>query len=34
MNMADAGPFSHPLDVAMDGASVERLAVVAFDEAS
>jgi hypothetical protein len=33
VDMTDAGPFGHPLDVAMDRASVERLAVVAFNEA-
>ena len=34
MNVADAGPFGHPFDVAMDGAPVEGLAVVTFDQAS
>ena len=34
MNVTDPGPFGHPFDVAMDGASVERLAVITLDEAS
>ena len=33
MDVTDAGSFGHPVDVAMDGAPVEGLAVVSFDEA-
>jgi hypothetical protein len=34
MDVADAGAFGHPIDVAMDGATVEGMAVVALDQAS
>ena len=34
MDVADAGPLGHRGDVALDGAPVERLAVVPFDQVS
>ncbi len=33
MDVTDTGPLGHPIDVAMDGAPVEGLAVVALDQA-
>ena len=32
MDVADTGPLGHPLDIAMDGAPVEGLSVVALEE--
>ncbi len=34
MDVADTGALGHPIDVAVDGASVKGLAVVALDQAS
>ena len=34
MDVTDAGSFGHPIDVAMDGAPVEGLAVVPLEQSS
>ena len=34
MDVANAGALGHPIDVAMDGAMVEGMAVVALDQSS
>ena len=34
MDVADAGTLGHPIDIAMDGATVEGLAVVTLDQSS
>ncbi len=34
MDVADTGALGHPIDVTMDGAFVEGIAVVALDQAT
>ena len=33
MDVTDAGSLGHPIDIAMDGAPIEWLAVVPFEQA-